>query len=211
MKDFLSGLYLITPQLESDELLFSICEKILAHGVNLLQYRDKTNSVAKKLYRSKVLREITKKYNTKLIINDSLLLCLRSDADGVHYGKDDGSLVFARNILGIDKILGASCYDSLQTAVRAETLGVDYVAFGAVAKSQTKPNNKIVPMNTIIQAKNSLQIPICLIGGITTQNAEQIKQQSQADMLAIISDVFDDFDENQSKEKINFYNSLFAN
>ena len=66
-------------------------------------------------------------------------------------------------------------------------------------------------MNTIIQAKNSLQIPICLIGGITTQNAEQIKQQSQADMLAIISDVFDDFDENQSKEKINFYNSLFAN
>ncbi len=208
MKDFLSGLYLITPHLANDDLLFSICEKVLKNGVSLLQYRDKHNTIEKKLYRAKVLREITKKYDTKLIINDSLLLCLKCNADGLHYGKDDGSLIFARKILGNDKILGASCYNSLDTAIRAKTLGVDYIAFGAVAKSPTKPNNKLVPLETISKAKHSLKIPVCAIGGITTQNAYAIKQNG-VDMLAVISDIFDDFDEQQCSKKINFYNSLF--
>ena len=178
------ALYAISPEFENDAALFEWAAEIVGAGCPILQYRDKTHAAPQKMIRAKKLREITAAKNTILIINDSVLLALKSGADGVHLGRDDGSLFLARQILGETKIIGISCYASLETARRAEKMGADYVAFGAVFSSITKPNAESVALSKIALAKMALQIPVCAIGGITPQNAAEVLQ-SGVNFLAV--------------------------
>ena len=178
------AVYAISPEFESDAELFAWAESLLQSPCPILQYRDKTHTAPQKLARAKVLREITKSHNTIFIINDSVLLALKSNADGVHLGKNDGSLFLARQLLGDSKIIGASCYASLKNAERAQQMGADYVAFGAVFPSPTKPDAPAVPLSRIALAKMALNIPVCAIGGITIENAAQVLK-SGVDLIAI--------------------------
>ena len=79
------------------------------------------------------------------IVNDDLELALECGADGVHLGRDDGELAAARAKLD-GKLLGASCYDSLAAARAAVAAGADYVAFGSVFSSPTKPSAVRAPL-----------------------------------------------------------------
>ena len=89
--------------------------------------------------RAHALRRLTQAFGARLLINDDMALAFLVDADGVHLGKDDGNLRAARAILGPDRLLGASCYADFAAARRAADAGADYVAFGAVHPSATKP------------------------------------------------------------------------
>ena len=100
----------------------------------------------------------------------------------MHLGKDDGAIAQARE--RFKGILGASSYADLQRAKDLESLGVDYVAFGAFFSSLTKPNAPLAPLEILESAKASLNIPICAIGGISTQNIHLLKN---ANMCAVIS------------------------
>ena len=88
------------------------------------------------------------------------------------------------------KILGASCYDRLDLARAAVAAGADYVAFGSVFASPTKPRAVRAPLSLF---KSDLGVPLCAIGGITLANGPQAIAAG-ADLLAVISDVFDDAD-----------------
>lgn len=177
------ALYAITPEFEDNSELFAWTESLLQSNCHILQYRDKTHTATQKLIRAYALREITKSKNAILIINDSVLLCLKSNADGVHLGKSDGSLFLARQLLE-DKIIGISCYSSIKTAERSQQMGANYVAFGAVFPSQTKPQASAVSLERIALAKMVLKIPVCAIGGITPQNAAQVLNTG-IDFLAV--------------------------
>jgi thiamine-phosphate pyrophosphorylase len=121
-----------------------------------------------------------------LIINDDVALALALDAEGAHLGRDDGDLSLAREELK-GRILGASCYDQLPLARAAVAAGADYVAFGSVFASPTKPGAVRAPLSLF---KNDLGVPLCAIGGITLANAPQAIAAG-ADLLAVISDLFD--------------------
>ena len=123
------------------------------------------------------------------IINDDLELALKVGADGVHLGADDGDLAAARRALGPGKVLGASCYADLELARQAVAAGVDYVAFGAVYPSPTKPDTTRAPLELFARCRAELRIPTCAIGGITLDNAPTLLTAG-ADLLAVISDLF---------------------
>ena len=122
------------------------------------------------------------------IVNDDVELALEAGADGAHLGREDGALAAARKKLG-GKILGASCYDSLAAARAALTEGADYVAFGSVFPSPTKPLAVHAPLALFAEAR-SLGVPLVAIGGITLASAPQLLRAG-ANCLAVISDLFD--------------------
>jgi thiamine-phosphate pyrophosphorylase len=182
------GLYAITPDIADTDLLARKVEQALEAGVAMLQYRNKDLSKDKRLLQAKELAPLARGYGVPFIVNDDVEIALVVGANGVHLGKADGDLALARAKLP-GKILGASCYDDLEQARAAVRAGVDYVAFGAVFPSPTKPHAVRAPLSLFSEAK-SLDVPLAAIGGITLENAPALIAAG-ADLLAVISDLFD--------------------
>ena len=177
----LRGLYAITPEGPG---LIDKARQALEGGAALLQYRNK----AARLSEAKELAALARRYHVPLIVNDDIGLALEIGAQGVHLGRNDGDLARARKEMK-GRILGASCYDDLEAAKAAVRAGVDYVAFGSVFASTTKPHAVHAPLS-LFKEKESLRVPLVAIGGITLENAGEALAAG-ADLLAVISDLFD--------------------
>ncbi len=183
----MKGLYAIT---ESDsENLIKKVTLALEGGVKILQYRNKNANIQQQLQEAIELATLCKKFDTHFIINDDIYLAHKVMADGVHLGREDGSLTEARELLGGRAIIGVTCYQDINIAIEAEKQGADYVAFGSFFASPTKPQAPRASLDLLQQAKQQLSLPICAIGGITLDNAS-ILIDSGADMIAVISSLF---------------------
>ncbi len=192
----LRGLYAITPQLNDETVLLALVEKVLAGGVQLLQYRDKSARTPQQREILAVqLLQLCRNYGARLVINDDLALALAVNADGVHLGGDDGDLAVARRALGAGKLLGATCHAALERACMAMMQGVDYVAFGAFFRSPTKPSAELAPLDVLSRFRDDCTgyagptPAICAIGGIVLENAPDLLQAG-ASLLAVSSDLF---------------------
>ena len=185
----LRGLYAVTPDCADGTRLLADVEAVLAGGCRIVQYRDKLSLMSEQVARAQALRDLTRRFGVRLLINDDLALAALVHADGVHLGKDDGNLAAARAILGPGKILGASCYADFAAAEAASQAGADYIAFGAVYPSPTKPQAATATTDLFVQAKTTLTAASCAIGGITLDNAPPLIAAG-ADLLAVITDLF---------------------
>ncbi|MGE3677011.1 MAG: thiamine phosphate synthase [Burkholderiales bacterium] len=181
------GLYAITPEGAAGERLVALAAAALAGGAVVLQYRSKSSDHAQALHDARALRSVCRDHGALFIVNDDPRLALESEADGVHLGRDDAGLAAARALLG-RRIIGVSCYDSLALARAAAAAGADYVAFGSVFASSTKPAAVRAPLELFVQARH-LRVPLVAIGGVTLDNAAQAIGAG-ADCVAVISDLF---------------------
>lgn len=184
----LRGLYAITDSaLLTDGRLLPYCEAALRGGARILQYRDKSTDSARRYDEALALQALCQNYNALLIINDDLDLAVQLGA-GLHLGQDDGNLLNARQQLGPDAIIGATCHAQLELAEQALQHTADYVAFGRFYNSQTKPGSVLATTELLDQAQQ-LQRPIVAIGGITLENANILIDHGAA-MLAVIHGLF---------------------
>lgn len=188
-KPALRGLYAITPDGVDKEILLSRVEAALRGGARIVQYRDKQRHPVARSEIARALRALCRRFGAGFIVNDDLALALASDADGVHLGGDDGDLMAARQALGQGRLLGASCYADFEMARAALAAGADYVAFGAVFASPTKPHAVPAPLSLFAHCRQELGLPACAIGGITVDNGAAVIAAG-ADMIAVISDLF---------------------
>lgn len=186
----LRGLYAITPDGLPGERLIEQVGAALRGGAKLVQYRDKQRDLQQQGEIARSLRTLCQRHGARLIINDSLQLALAVDADGVHLGGSDGDLAAARRALGAGKLLGASCYADFELARQALAAGADYVAFGAVYPSPTKPHALRAPLSLLARCRAELGATSCAIGGITVANGAALVAAG-ADLLAVITDLFD--------------------
>jgi thiamine-phosphate pyrophosphorylase len=186
----ISGLYAITPNEYSTSLLCKQVEAAIQGGAKLVQYRNKVADAYLRLRQSTALLALCRSRQVPFIINDHLDLCAEIDADGLHIGSEDWDLSAARRLLGDDKIIGSSCYNRLDLAIKAEQAGASYVAFGACFPSQTKPDAIHAPLNLFAEAKHKISIPLVAIGGINLENAPQIITAG-ADAIAVVGALFD--------------------
>lgn len=188
----LAGLYAITPDCSDSEALIAKVRAALAQanlgGWAALQYRNKSADPGRRAAEARALRDLCRANGVPLLINDDLELALTSGADGLHLGREDGDLAAARRKLG-GKVLGASCYDRLDLARAAVAAGADYIAFGSVFPSATKPGAVRAPLG-LFAAARGLGVPLVAIGGITLDNAAEAIRAG-ADCVAVISDLFD--------------------
>jgi thiamine-phosphate pyrophosphorylase len=186
----LHGLY---PVSESSLIYYdslpSALELMFEGGVTIFQLRDKSQDKSHLLSVCKEIRRICNQYGALFIIDDDVEFAINIDADGVHLGEHDMTIEMARAKLGNGKIIGASCYGSIERALQMQAAGADYAAFGAFFASKTKPLAPTVERGILEEAKKALNIPICAIGGITDTNASELTSKG-ADMVAVITDIW---------------------
>lgn len=186
----LSGLYVITNEdLMPETAFIGMAEAAITSGASVLQYRDKSSDKSKRLYQAKSLKILCDKHHVCFIINDDIELAKQVDADGIHIGKNDLPISETRKLIGSNKIIGVSCYNQKTLAIDAIRNGADYIAFGSFFGSSIKPDAPHATTELIHSLKLMHNTPICCIGGITLENQSPLLEAG-TDMLAIISDIF---------------------
>ena len=189
-KKLTKGLYVITDyQNFKFKDLLRKTELILQNGISVLQYRNKNSTGKQKKYEAAEFQKLCTEYNTCYIINDDIELANDIGADGVHLGQNDTSCVSARAQLGNQKIIGISCYNSLNRAEQAISNSADYIAFGAMYSTTTKKITKKAWPKLISIAKSKYSSPVVAIGGITPDNCHPLITEN-VDMLAVVSSVY---------------------
>jgi thiamine-phosphate pyrophosphorylase len=189
--------------------LSALVKAALDGGAPFVQYRNKLASRPLRRAQAAEMLRICRATGARLIINDDVWLAVEIGADGAHLGRDDapgGSLAAARDALGPKRILGVSCYNELGRAEEAARAGADYVAFGSMFPSRTKPAAVRASLELLGEARRRFGLPVAAIGGITLDNAPQLIAAG-ADMLAVVSDLFDAMD---IKTRAQAYQQLFA-
>lgn len=189
MSPQLKGLYAITDTaLTPDHTVYDQVKEALESGVRIIQYRNKIDDDASIKEVCESLQRLCREYGAIFIIDDRPELAQAIKADGLHIGKDDMSLEEARS--RFDGLIGVSCYGSIKKAKEAQMEGADYVAFGSFFASPTKPHSGIVKLSVLQKAKETLDIPVCAIGGINKDNIGDIAAY-HPDMISVVSAAFD--------------------
>ena len=162
--------YLISPSKINQHFYKNLDEVLSSKKVKYFQLRLKKHSNSKLLKIAKKVKNITKKYKVKLIINDFPALAKKINADGCHLGQSDGSIKNARNLLKKNKIIGITCHGSKKLILNAIKERPDYIALGSFFKSKLKPNAKKAQKNLVKWSKQRTNLPIVAIGGINNKN-----------------------------------------
>ena len=180
-------LFLITDRTTSSLNLTEITQRAVSAGIKTIQLREK-NMTKKELYKEALsVRKFTLKHRAAFIINDYVDIALAVNADGVHLGQEDMPIREARKLLGENKIIGISTH-SLKQAVDAQRAGADYIAFGPIFKTTTKDAGSPKGIESLIEIKKHIKIPVVAIGGITAGNASLVFETG-ADAAAAVSGI----------------------
>ena len=182
-------LYLISP-LELGGSFPAQLEAALSAGpVAAFQFRMKDVDQHEAAALAVPLQAICAAYDVAFIVNDSVALAKRLNADGVHLGQSDGDIADARAELGKAFQIGVTCHNSRHLAMEAAEAGADYVAFGAFYPTITKDVEHSAELDTVEKWSRVMEIPCVAIGGITPENAKPIIDAG-ADFIAISSAVW---------------------
>lgn len=185
----MQGLYLVTPNWDDTAKMIDITRRALDAGAAMVQYRHKEADQQLRRQQGGALLALCRSYRRSLIINDHIGLCLELGADGVHVGGTDLSVRQAREALGPDRIVGASCYGDLQLAHAAERDGATYAAFGGFYPSPVKKYTFTTDPELVRTARAALSVPLVVIGGMTPSNAAPLVERG-ADMVAAITSIY---------------------
>ncbi|MFK4785986.1 thiamine phosphate synthase [Fusobacterium sp. MFO224] len=183
------SMYLVTDReiLNGRDLNKAVEESILG-GATIIQLREKHVSDEEFFKIAKELKKITDRYKIPFIINDNIEVAKMVDATGVHIGQSDDNLLYARKILGEEKIIGVSV-GNVEEAKLAEADGADYVGIGAVFFTATKDDiNKPLEIEGLKEVVESISIPNVAIGGIHLDNVKEV-MRTGTDGVAIISEI----------------------
>ncbi|PYK55944.1 MAG: thiamine phosphate synthase [Verrucomicrobia bacterium] len=150
-----------------------VAEQMITGGVDLIQLRGKGKSIDELVDLASEIHEITAPSDTPLIINDYAEIAARVSVEGVHVGQDDDSIHVARQKAGRDLIVGKSTH-SLAQANAAQAEGADYVGFGPIFATPTKPDYEPIGLDGIRHANLNVGIPIFCIGGINIDNLQRV-------------------------------------
>jgi thiamine-phosphate pyrophosphorylase len=175
-------------------------------GVAVLQYRRKKVAKEDQIYEIEYMKAMCAEYGVPFVINDDLEMAVKNGV-GVHLGQDDGSIVDAVARLPKGVLIGRSCNNSLELAKQAIADGANYVAFGAIYATDSKPEAGNIGLETLKLAKEKLNVPLCAIGGLTVENSKDVIE-SGADYCAVISDILG-LPMNAIPERLDEWSALF--
>ena len=150
-----------------------ILRKLIDGGIDAVQLRGKNRSVDELSALAGQLLEQTMAANIPFIVNDHAAVADRVRVQGVHVGQDDDSIAQVRRAVSRPVIVGKSTH-SLSQAIAAEREGADYIGFGPLFATPTKPDYLPIGLNEIREVHRQVNIPIFCIGGIKLDNLPQV-------------------------------------
>ena len=194
-------LYLVTDSGYYDEKRFlDMVEKACRGGVTLLQLREKNRGGREYLRLAQAVKEITDPAGVPLIIDDRVDVALACGAAGVHVGQTDLPVWAARQLMGPDKIVGATA-KTVPQALEAYEQGADYLGVGAAFVTGTKTDAKPISRETIRAITAAVDIPVVAIGGISHDNILELKNCG-LDGVAVVSALFAQADVKAAAEEL---------
>jgi len=146
---------------------------MLAGGVQILQLRAKNLAPAEILPLAQNLAPLCREAGVPFLLNDHPELVGPSGADGVHVGQDDQSVAEARRLIGPGKLVGLSTHSPAQARAAFEQKP-DYIGFGPLFSTPTKPDYTPIGTADIVEIHRDAPLPIFCIGGIKRENIPQI-------------------------------------
>jgi thiamine-phosphate pyrophosphorylase len=150
-----------------------IVEQMIEGGVDLIQLRGKNKSIGELVELSKQLHELTAKSATPLIVNDYAEVARSTPVEGVHVGQDDDLIQIVRHTAARDILVGKSTH-SLAQARAAQVEGADYIGFGPIFATPTKPDYTPIGVEDIRRVHAEVNLPIFCIGGINIDNLQSV-------------------------------------
>ena len=150
-----------------------VTKSMIDGDVDLIQLRAKEHSVKEIVDLAGKLHQVTSAAGVPLIVNDHAEVAAKVPVEGVHLGQDDDSLAHARKKAGRHVLVGKSTH-SLEQAVEAEREGADYVGFGPIFATPTKPDYQPIGLTGIKRVHNEITVPTFCIGGIKIDNLGQV-------------------------------------
>ena len=175
-------------------------EAAILGGATFIQMREKSLNIDDFLREALEIREVCNKYNIPFVIDDNVEIALKSGADGVHLGQNDMSITKAREILGSEKIIGATAR-TVEQSLKAEAEGADYIGSGAVFTTSTKTDTVPLSFENLSEICNSVNIPVVAIGGICADNIKMLKG-SGISGVAVVSAIFSAEDVKSATENL---------
>lgn len=187
----MAELYLISPaEIQLDAFVDSLKQACAAGKIGAFQLRLKSCGDEEIIQAGKRLLPICHNHGIQFILNDRADLALEIGADGVHLGEEDGEVEKARALLGEDKIIGVSCYNSIDRALDLAEKGADYVSFGAFYPTKTKNAKTRAEPKLLKWWVENTTTPCVAIGGINAENVSTLIEAG-ADLIAVISYVWE--------------------
>lgn len=148
-------------------------DRLLTAGVQVLQLRAKRTSESEIAAVGRALAPRCRAVGVPFILNDHPHLVPEIAADGVHIGQDDGSIQVAREAAGEGRIVGRSTH-SVEQARAAWAEGADYIGFGPLFATPTKPEYPPIGLADIAEVESASPVPVFCIGGVKRENLPQI-------------------------------------
>lgn len=177
-------LYLISPLETGGDFPERLRRALAAAPVAAFQFRVKGLDEHAAADLAAPLQAICAEAGTAFIVNDSISLAKRLDADGVHLGQKDGDVREARERLGREAQIGVTCHGSRDLAMEAGEAGADYVAFGAFHPTTTKDVEHHADPEILTWWQSIFELPCVAIGGITPENCAALAEAG-ADFIAV--------------------------
>lgn len=169
----------------AEDCMLEATHQLIEGGVGIIQLRAKDCSEEKIESLARLLLPICRSSDVPFVINDFPQIAKKVDADIVHVGQDDLSVEEARKIAGEGVLVGKSTHN-LKQAYDASKEGVDYIGFGPIFSTPTKPTYVPIGKDEIREVYSNVEVPIFCIGGIKEENLKELKNEG-AKRVVIVS------------------------
>ncbi len=150
-----------------------VVEQMVQGGVDLIQLRGKGKSLDELAGYAAWLHELTASFSTPLIVNDHAAVASHVPVEGVHIGQDDDLIEVARRKAGRQIVVGKSTH-TIEQALAAQREGADYIGFGPIFATPTKPDYPPIGLMNIRRVHAEVSLPIFCIGGINIDNLQSV-------------------------------------
>ena len=194
-------LYAITDLKTFDPKFPERVEQAFRGGVDIIQLRSKELPDVRFLEIGRIIRMIAEKRRKLFFVNDRVDLAIILKADGVHLGQDDLPIVAAKKLMGKNKLFIGRSTHSLAQASQAEKEGADYIGFGPIFTTPTKPTYRPIGFENIAMLKRVTKIPFVCIGGIDESNVDQLLCAG-AERIAVVRAIFDQVDTFRAAQRL---------
>ncbi len=169
------------------DAMHAMLEAMLRGGIDIVQLRAKDLSPDRILELARGLHPLSREKGVPFIINDHPALGAEAGVEGVHVGQDDLSVAEARRLAGAGKIVGLSTH-SLAQATAAVDSAPDYIGFGPLFATLTKPDYVPIGTEDIAAVHRQVDLPVFCIGGIKKENLPAVLEAG-ARRVVIVSGI----------------------
>ncbi len=151
-----------------------LARRAIAGGADVIQYRPRETSTRRMISIARMLVDVCRRRQIPLIVNDRVDVALAADAQGVHLGREDLPISWARRLLGPDRIIGASAAHR-DDAIKVANEGADYIGLGPIYATRSKPDARpAIGAGPIGEVVRAVEIPVIAIGGITADRVPEV-------------------------------------